>query len=52
MEFLDRSFDVRGEAYLRKSDFARLNAARAKKELRPFENPRNTAAGNFASVKM
>jgi DNA ligase (NAD+) len=42
-----RHIDVRGEAYLRKSDFARLNAARAKQGLRPFENPRNTAAGGL-----
>ncbi|MDB5039966.1 MAG: ligase, NAD-dependent [Candidatus Eremiobacteraeota bacterium] len=42
-----RHIDVRGEAYLRKSDFARLNAARVKQGLRPFENPRNTAAGGL-----
>jgi DNA ligase (NAD+) len=42
-----RHVDVRGEAYLRKSDFARLNAAREENGLRPFENPRNTAAGGL-----
>jgi DNA ligase (NAD+) len=42
-----RHIDVRGEAYLRKSDFARLNAARDSNGLRPFENPRNTAAGGL-----
>ena len=42
-----RHIDVRGEAYLRKSDFARLNEAREAAGLRPFENPRNTAAGGL-----
>ncbi len=42
-----RHIDVRGEAYLRKSGFARLNVARAKQGLRAFENPRNTAAGGL-----
>jgi DNA ligase (NAD+) len=40
-----RHIDVRGEAYLRKADFAKLNAEREARDLRPFENPRNTAAG-------
>jgi DNA ligase (NAD+) len=42
-----RRIDVRGEAYLRKSDFAKLNAQRVARDLRPFENPRNTAAGGL-----
>jgi DNA ligase (NAD+) len=42
-----RHIDVRGEAYLRKSDFARLNEARVAADERPFENPRNTAAGGL-----
>jgi DNA ligase (NAD+) len=42
-----RHIDVRGEAYLRKSDFARLNDARLAADERPFENPRNTAAGGL-----
>jgi DNA ligase (NAD+) len=42
-----RHIDVRGEAYLRKSDFARLNEARRAADERPFENPRNTAAGGL-----
>jgi DNA ligase (NAD+) len=42
-----RHIDVRGEAYLRKSDFARLNEARLAADERPFENPRNTAAGGL-----
>ncbi|BDE07798.1 DNA ligase [Vulcanimicrobium alpinum] len=42
-----RHIDVRGEAYLRKSDFATLNERREELGLRPFENPRNTAAGGL-----
>ncbi|HEY4441280.1 MAG TPA: NAD-dependent DNA ligase LigA [Candidatus Elarobacter sp.] len=42
-----RHIDVRGEAYLRKSDFARLNETREAQGLKPFENPRNTAAGGL-----
>lgn len=39
--------DVRGEIYLRKSAFAALNAIRASRELAPYANPRNTAAGGL-----
>ena len=42
-----RALDVRGEAYLRKSDFAALNAARETAGLPAFANPRNTAAGGL-----
>ena len=44
---LPRHIDVRGEAYIRKSDFARLNADREARELAPFANPRNAAAGGI-----
>ena len=38
---------VRGEIYLAKDVFARLNAQRAAAGEEPFKNPRNTAAGSI-----
>ncbi|HET9762139.1 MAG TPA: NAD-dependent DNA ligase LigA [Casimicrobiaceae bacterium] len=37
--------DVRGEVYMTRRDFAQLNERQAAAGLRPFINPRNTAAG-------
>ncbi|MBC5810759.1 MAG: NAD-dependent DNA ligase LigA [Candidatus Eremiobacteraeota bacterium] len=39
--------DVRGEAYLSRSEFAALNGAREARALTPFANPRNAAAGGL-----
>jgi DNA ligase (NAD+) len=42
--------DVRGEAYMRKSDFERLNAEREARGEPRFANPRNTAAGGIRQL--
>jgi DNA ligase (NAD+) len=45
-----RHADVRGEAYMRKSDFERLNAEREARGEARFANPRNTAAGGIRQL--
>jgi DNA ligase (NAD+) len=42
--------DVRGEAYIKRSDFVRLNAAREAVGQPPFANPRNAAAGGIRQL--
>ncbi len=42
--------EVRGEAYLRKSDFAKLNEARQRAGLPFFANPRNAASGGVRQL--
>jgi DNA ligase (NAD+) len=44
------AFEVRGEAYLRKSDFAKLNEARERAGLPVFANPRNSASGGVRQL--
>ncbi|MEI8061004.1 MAG: NAD-dependent DNA ligase LigA [Candidatus Berkelbacteria bacterium] len=43
-------FEVRGEAFLSKSDFEKLNAGREKSELAKYANPRNVAAGSIRQL--
>ncbi len=49
-ERVPRHIDVRGEAYMRKSDFARLNAQREERGEAPFANPRNASAGGIRQL--
>ena len=42
--------EVRGEVYLRKSDFERLNNAREREGLPVFANPRNAASGGVRQL--
>ncbi len=43
-------FEVRGEVFLRRADFARLNARREKEGEPLYVNPRNTAAGSLRQL--
>jgi DNA ligase (NAD+) len=38
-------FEVRGEVYMNREDLVRINRERKAKDLEPFANPRNSAAG-------
>ncbi len=47
---LPPEFEVRGEVYLSKAEFARLNAERAEAGEQLYMNPRNTAAGSLRQL--
>jgi DNA ligase (NAD+) len=42
--------EVRGEVFMRRSDFAKLNEARIAAGLTPFANPRNAASGGVRQL--
>jgi DNA ligase (NAD+) len=46
-EQLPELIEVRGEVYMTRDDLARLNRERIAKQLEPFANPRNSAAGSL-----
>ncbi|MBP7654656.1 NAD-dependent DNA ligase LigA, partial [Candidatus Dependentiae bacterium] len=43
-------FDIRGEVYMKKNIFEKINSARKKEGLEPFANPRNASAGSLKQL--
>ncbi|UCH24609.1 MAG: NAD-dependent DNA ligase LigA [Trueperaceae bacterium] len=50
LEGVPDRLEVRGEVYLSKAEFARINAERARGGEPPFRNPRNAASGTLRQV--
>lgn len=49
-DYTDSTFEVRGEIYMEKSAFKKLNDARAQEGEAVFANPRNAAAGSVRQL--
>ena len=47
---LNGRFEVRGEAFLSRADFEKLNSEREKQGLQKYANPRNIAAGSIRQL--